>query len=163
MSSVFGELQVMINEKQFDFVTLSEIWLSDNKHIPDYVEIPSYNFVYKNREQKRGVGGGVISKKELNFKIRGELNRLDVTIEQLLPVIKGKKKKSSILLRKKMEWLGKIETMLSMIASKFTGTIILAGDTNNVNELCRPQKRYQEFLEKFNLVQHINLPTRKGL
>ena len=53
--------------------------------------------------------------------------------------------------------------MLSIIASTFIGTIILAADTNiNISEPPRPQKRYQEFLEKFNLVQHINLPTRKG-
>ena len=29
-----------------------------------------------------------------------------------------------------MEWLDKIETMLSTTASTFTGTVILAGDTN---------------------------------
>ena len=62
-----------------------------------------------------------------------------------------------------MEWLDKIETMLSIIASTFTGTIILAGDTSiNVNEPSRSQKWYQEILENFNLAQHINLPTRKG-
>ena len=34
-----------------------------------------------------------------------------------------------------MEWLDKIETMLSIIASPFTETIIFAGDTNvNVND-----------------------------
>ena len=54
--------------------------------------------------------------------------------------------------------------MLSIIiAATITETIILAGDTNiKVNEPSRPQKRYQEILENFNLVQHINLPTRKG-
>ena len=54
--------------------------------------------------------------------------------------------------------------MLSIIiAATIIETIILAGDTNiKVNEPSRPQKRYQEILENFNLVQHINLPTRKG-
>ena len=62
-----------------------------------------------------------------------------------------------------MELQDKIETTLSIIVSTFTATIILAGDTNiNVNEPSQPQKRYQEILENFNLVQHINLPTRKG-
>ena len=62
-----------------------------------------------------------------------------------------------------MELQDKIETTFSIIASTFTATIILAGDTNiNVNEPSQPQKRYQEILENFNLVQHINLPTRKG-
>ena len=63
----------------------------------------------------------------------------------------------------KMEYLDKIETMLSIIASTLTGTIILPGDTNiNVDEPSRPQKRCQEILENFNLVQHINLPTKEG-
>ena len=53
--------------------------------------------------------------------------------------------------------------MLSINASTFTRTIILARDTNiNVNEPSRSQKRYQEILENFNLAPHINLPTRKG-
>ena len=41
-----------------------------------------------------------------------------------------------------MEWLDKNETMPSILASTFTGTIILAGDTNiNVNEPSRPPKK----------------------
>ena len=54
MSSIFDEFQVMINENQFDIVTLSETWLRDNKHLLDYIKIPDCKFVYKNREQKRG-------------------------------------------------------------------------------------------------------------
>ena len=62
---------------------------------------------------------------------------------------KGNIKKKSILLRtvyqpraqieEKKEWWDKIEKMLLLIASTFTGTIILAGDTNiNVSKLSRP-------------------------
>ena len=50
MSSTFDEFQVMINESQFDIVTLSETWLRDKKHLLDYVKMPGCNFVYKNRE-----------------------------------------------------------------------------------------------------------------
>ena len=53
-----------------------------------------------------------------------------------------------------MEWFDKIETMLSIIASTFITNI-------NLNEPSRPQKRYQEILENFSLVKHINLATRK--
>ena len=140
MSSTFDEFQVAINENQFDIVTLFGTWLHDDKHLLDYAKIPGYNLVYKNREQKRGGGVGAYLKEELDFKICDDLNRLYTTIEQLCLEIKGKNKKSSILLgivyqtspqiEKKMERLGKIETMLSIIESTFTGTIILAGDTN---------------------------------
>ena len=44
-------------------------------------------------------------------------------------------------MEEKMELLGKFETMLSIIASTFTGTIVLAGDPNiNVSRPSRPQK-----------------------
>ena len=119
------------------------------------------------REQKRVVGVRAYLKEEFDFKIHEDLNRLDTPIEQLWLEIKGKNKKSSILLgivyqlspqvEEKMECLDIIETMLSIIASTFTGIIILAACTNtNVNDPSRPQKRYQEILENFNLVQHIN-------
>ena len=73
------------------------------------------------------------------------------------------KRKTGPQIEEKMESLKKIKSMLSIIALPFTGTIILAGDTNiNVNEPSRHQKRYQEILENFSLLQHTNLPTRKG-
>ena len=50
MGSTFDEFQVMINESQFDIVTLSETWLRDKKHLLDCVKMPACNFVYKNRE-----------------------------------------------------------------------------------------------------------------
>ena len=73
----------MINEYQFDIVVLSETWLRDDKHLLDYVKISSYNFVYRNREQKRGGGVEAYLKEKFDFKIREDLNRLDTTIEQL--------------------------------------------------------------------------------
>ena len=93
MGSSFDEFQIMINENQFDIVTLSKTWLRSNKHLRDYVKIPGYNFVYKNGEQKRV--GGVVAylKEERDFKTHGHLNKLDTTIEQLWLEIKGEKKK----------------------------------------------------------------------
>ena len=92
MSSIFDEFQVMINDKQFDNVTLSETWLRYNKDLPGYVKIPGYNFVYKNGEQKRGGEVSAYLKEELGFKIREDLNRLDTKIEQLCLEIKVKNK-----------------------------------------------------------------------
>ena len=88
MSSAFDEFQVMIHENQFEKVTLSETWLRNNKHLLGYIKIPGYNFVYKNREQKRSGGVGAYLKEELGLKICEDLNRLDKTIEQLWEKIK---------------------------------------------------------------------------
>ena len=41
----------------------------------------------------------------------------------------GRVHQPSSQIEHKMEWLDKIEIMLSIIASTFTGTIILVGDT----------------------------------
>ena len=84
----------MINENQFDIVTLSKTWLRDNNHLLDYFKIPRYYFVHKNRQQKRGGRVGAYLKEELDFKVREDLKRLD-TIDQLWLDIKGKK--SSVL------------------------------------------------------------------
>ena len=97
----------MIDENQFDIVTLSETWLRDNKHLLDYLKTPGYNFVYKNREQKLGGGVGAYLKEELDFEIREDLNRLDTAIEQLWLEIKGKNKKSILpQIEKKKKWNG---------------------------------------------------------
>ena len=84
----------MINENQIDIVNLSETWLRDNKNLLDYVKIPGYNFVYKNREQKPSGGLGAYLKEELYPKY---FNKIDTTVEQLRLEIKGKNKKASVL------------------------------------------------------------------
>ena len=76
MNYTFDEFQVMINENQFNIVTLSETVLRNNKHLLKYVQIPGHNFVYKNRKQKSGGGGGAYLKEELDFKIREDLDMI---------------------------------------------------------------------------------------
>ena len=83
MGSTFDEIQVMINENQFDISTLSETWPRNNNYLLDYVKMRGYNFAYKNREQKSGGGVGAYLKEELDFKVSEDLSRLDATIEQL--------------------------------------------------------------------------------
>ena len=88
----------MINENQLDIVILWKRWLRSNKHLLDYVQIPGYKFVYKNREQKRGGGVGAYLKQEVDFKTKEDLNILNTIIEQLRLEIKGKNWKFSTLL-----------------------------------------------------------------
>ena len=52
----------MLNEYQFDIITMSEKWLKDNQNLLDYVDIPGYNLEYTNHDNKGG--GGV----EVNVK-----------------------------------------------------------------------------------------------
>ena len=51
MSSTFDEFQVMLYQYPFDIITLSETWLRNDTNLLQYVQIPGYNFCYKNREK----------------------------------------------------------------------------------------------------------------
>ena len=54
------------------------------------MNFPWNNFVYENREQKRGGGVGAYLKQEVDFKTKEDLNILNTTIEQLRLETKGK-------------------------------------------------------------------------
>ena len=51
MSSTFDEFQVMLYQDPFDIIALSETWLRNDTNLLQYVQIPGYNFCYKNREK----------------------------------------------------------------------------------------------------------------
>ena len=53
------------------------------QHQLEYVKIPGYAFVLKNRTKYHGGGVEVYSKEKFNFRVRDDLDKLDVTIEQL--------------------------------------------------------------------------------
>jgi len=54
----------MLNIYKFDIITLSETWLQSNQQQLDYVKIPGYNQLFKNRDNKRG-GGVVFTQKKI--------------------------------------------------------------------------------------------------
>ena len=56
--STFDEFTCMLNKQKFDTMTLSETWLKDNPHLPDYVKIDGYEVKFRNREHTRGAGVG---------------------------------------------------------------------------------------------------------
>ena len=60
MVSSFDEFHVMLQEHPFDILTLSETWLKDDVNLLNYVQIRGYKFSYKNRNDRRGVGFGLI-------------------------------------------------------------------------------------------------------
>ena len=59
MSSTFDEFQFIINQTKFDVITVSERWLKNDKHLLEYLRLPGYEFVYQNRDEKRGGGVGI--------------------------------------------------------------------------------------------------------
>ena len=98
MSSTFDEFQFMINQTRFDVITLSETWLKNDKHLLEYVRPPSYEFAYRNRDEKRGGGVGIYIRDTTEFKLRSDISKLDDSIEHLWVEIQGRKKNSACLI-----------------------------------------------------------------
>ena len=61
-------------------------------------------------------------------------------------------------------WLEIFETLLSEVATKWDGVIIIRGDINIdlIGEQEESTKCYKNIPHSFNLHQHIIKPTRKG-
>ena len=98
---------------------------------------------------------------------------LDDSLEHQWVEVKGKNKKSSYLIgvvyqpssenAKKVEWIEKIDAVLSSIKSTCDGTIILADDTNiDLLSSSTTSNTYEQMLHTYQLSCHISKPTRKG-
>ena len=140
MTSTFDEFQFEVNELNFDIITLSKSWLKNDKYLLEYVILPGYKFPYMKRNEKWGGGVSVYIKDCITYKIRNDIISLDDSLDYLWVEVKGKNKKSPYLIgivyqpnsenAKKIEWLEKIDAVLTSIKSTWGITIILTGDTN---------------------------------
>ena len=173
MASTFDEFKFMVNESKFDIITLSETWLKNDKHLLEYVSLPGYKFSYRNRDEKRGGGVGAYIEDCITYKIRNDIISLDNSLEHLWVEVKGKNKKSPYLIgvvqqpssenAKKIEWIEKIDAVLTSIKSTWDGTIILAGDTNiDLLSSSTTRDMYEQMLGTYQLSCHITKATRKG-
>ena len=61
-TSTFDEFEFTVNETKFNIITLSEIWLKNDKHLLKYVNLSGFKVSYKNRGEKRGGSAGVYKK-----------------------------------------------------------------------------------------------------
>ena len=83
LASTFAEFEAMNYEYNFDILTLSETWLTENQNLLDYVELSGYGLYYKNRENKRGGGVAAYVRDPLTCKILKGFCSLDPDIEHL--------------------------------------------------------------------------------
>ena len=75
MVSTFDEFILTINQFPFDIITLSETWLKDNRHLLDYVSIPGYVNLFRNRDIIRGGGVGIYLRDNIKFKRRKDIEK----------------------------------------------------------------------------------------
>ena len=67
-----------------------ETWLKDNKHQYEYVQIPGYNTVFRNRENKKGEGVGFCVKVHLSLTLWNGITKMDDSIETIWIEVRGK-------------------------------------------------------------------------
>ena len=109
----------------------------------------------------------------ITYKIRNDIISLDDSVEHLWVEVKGKNKKLPNLIgfvyqpssenAKKIEWIEKIDAVLSSIKSTWNSTIILTGDTNiDLLSSSTTRDMYEQMLHTYQLSCHIIKRTRKG-
>ena len=93
----FEEFQEMLYQHSFDIIKLSETWSRNNRNLLQYVQMPGYNFCYRNQDKRRGGGVGLYTKGTIKYKERGDLNKLNETIGHMWTEFQGKNKNKKYL------------------------------------------------------------------
>ena len=131
------------------------------------------DLAYRDRDEKCGGGAGVYIRDTIEFEVCSDILKLDDSIEHLWVEIQGRKKNSACLIgvfyqpisenNKKLEWLEKLDSVLSIVKSTWKGTVRITGDSNiDLLASTEIQKRYNEVLETYDLNNHISKATRIG-
>ena len=95
LASTFDVFHLMLENHKFDIVALNETWLKDNKHQYKYVQIPGYNTVLWNRENKKG--GGVSFYVKTTWVLHSEMTSRKWTIQLKLFGLKFAEKIRTLL------------------------------------------------------------------
>ena len=98
MVSIFDELPATISEYPFHILAMSETWLKDNPHLLEYVNIPGYSSVFRNRDEFRGGDIGVYLRDIIIYKRRTDIEGIEPETEHIWLEIHGKNKDSKMLL-----------------------------------------------------------------
>ena len=167
MASIYTKFQETNYECNFDILTLSETWLTENQNLLDYVELSGYDLYYNNREKKRGGGVAAYVRESLEC-------TLDTDIEHLWLELRGKKRHSHLLIgafyqpnfetKSKLEWLKKFDSLVHDISRKWNDLLLITGDFN-IDLLateCTITKYYNDILNSHHLLQVIAKPIRRN-
>lgn len=140
IASTFDAFHLMINKYKFDILAVTETWLKGSVHQYNYVQVEGYETFFRNREGQRGGGVGFYIKDNIVTSERKDFNKLDQSIEHQWIEVRGRNKNTPYLVgvmyqpssdeNIKLDWLEKLDSLLSKICVKWNGVIILTGDYN---------------------------------
>ena len=128
----------MLKSYKFDIISLSEIWLINNQHQLDCVNIAGYKSIFKHRNDKRDGGIGFYIKDNISFKTRNDLTKNIVSMEVTFIELHGQSKNTPYLVAvayqpspyesDKLLWLENFERLLSEVTTKWDGVNFITGE-----------------------------------
>ena len=75
-----------------NIISLSEIWLTNNQHELDYVNIAGYEWIFKHGKDKKEDGVGFYINENISFKARNDLTKNTVNMEVMFFELRDQKK-----------------------------------------------------------------------
>ena len=140
MVSSFNEFQILVSQLSMDIITMSETWLKDNPALLDYVTLPGYTALFRNRAGARGGGVGAYISDSIQYKRRKDIEMIQPDMEHLWIEIQGRNKHSKALIGviyrservglSPLDWLDAFELLLARLTVSWDGLLFLTGDTN---------------------------------
>ena len=123
MVSSFNEFQILVSQLPMDIITMSETWLKDNPALLDYVNLPGYTALFRNREGSRGGGVGAYINDSIQYKRRKDIEMIQPDMEHLWIEIQGRNQHSKALIGviyrservglNPLDWLDAFESLLA--------------------------------------------------
>ena len=116
---------------------MSETWMKNNPHLLQYVSIPGYINLFRNRDEIRGGGVGLYIKNSINFKRRTDIEKIEPELEQIWVEISGRNKNSKLQLgvmyrSNRMQdfqtWIDKSENVISQLCTEWDRLLVITGD-----------------------------------
>ena len=98
LSIMHFNTQSMVSQLPMDIITMSETWLKDNPALLDYVTLPGYTALFRNREGARGGGVGAYISDSIHYKRRKNVEMIQPDMEHLWIEIQGRNKHSKALI-----------------------------------------------------------------
>ncbi|PFX12174.1 hypothetical protein AWC38_SpisGene23906, partial [Stylophora pistillata] len=161
-----------VSQLPMDIITMNETWLKDHPVLLDYVNLPGYTALFRNREGSRGGGVGAYINDSIQYKRRKDIEKIQPVMEHLWIEIQGRNKHSKALIGviyrsepvglSPLDWLGAFESLLAHLTVSWDGLLFLTGDTNV--DMLKPSdniiKQYRSILEALGCYRHVTKPTR---
>ena len=145
--------------------------LKDNPALLEYVSVPGYSAVFRNRELIKGGGVGAYIHESINFKRRIDIEKRYPDLEHLWLEVPGRNRHSKVLIGimyrstrilSDTDWLERMDALLGNITANWDGLLVVTGDVNI--DMLKPSniltRKYQAMLDVFGLHQMVSKPTR---